>query len=159
MEKESIESGLSYLFAEETLYDLPDEENGNFNFEGQNKKRIVLLFNNPLTEKLTGTEKEIVIRMLAGLKSSLEDIAIMNLAVNGSITFKQIKKKFQINYLTVFDIAPPAIKLNIEAPLYQTIQLENCKLLFCESLIVIDKDKSTKLKFWEQFSQFFTVDK
>jgi len=159
MEKERIESGLSYLFAEETLYDLPDEENGNFNFEGQNKKRIVLLFNNPLTEKLTGTEKEIVIRMLAGLKSSLEDIAIMNLAVNGSITFKQIKKKFQINSLTVFDIAPPAIKLNIETPLYQTIQLENCKLLFCESLIVIDKDKSTKLKFWEQFSQFFTVDK
>lgn len=158
MSNENIETGLSYLFAEETLYDSLDE-NGEIVFEGGNRKKILLLFNNPLTDKISGTEKEILTRLLTASKSSIDEIAVVNIAFSNQVSFRQLHKQFRFDALTAFDVLPATIKLNIEIPLYQTIQLGASKLLFCESLIVIDKNKNTKLKFWDQFSPLFSVKK
>ncbi len=158
MKTENIENGLSYFFADEVLYDLPDEKE-EIVFEGGNKKRILLLFNNSLTEKISGTEKEILTRLLTALKSSIDDIAIVNTAFSNQVSFRQLDKQFKFDSLTAFGVTPTEIKLNIEAPLYQTVHFGASKLLFCESLIVIDKNKDTKLKFWTHFSPLFFAEK
>lgn len=154
-ETDSIAQGLPYLFAGNTLYDL-EEEMQPVPFEGGNKKKILLLYSNPLTEKLSGTEKDIVERMLSGLSSSMEDIAIVNRAVTIHSDFRQLYNQFQFRSIILFGISPREIKLNIDAPLYQTIHFGNGAALCCESLIVIDKDRNIKGKFWKQFIRFFS---
>jgi hypothetical protein len=160
MEKtENINEGIPYLFAEETLYGTEDSDEKNILFEGGNKKGILLLYENSLSEKISGTEKEIMNRMLAGLKSSMEDITLVNVSFAGNISYLQLMKELQFRFLVSFDVAPEKIFLNIEAVKYKTFQFGNCQLLFCDPLVVIDKNKNIKLKFWEQFSPFFSSSK
>lgn len=153
-EKDSIAEGLPYLFAGNTLYDA-GETIQEVPFEGENKKRILLLYSNPLTEKLSGTEKDIVERMISGVKSSMADVAIVNLPVTNRIDFRQLYRQFQFRSIILFGVKPPEIKLNIDTPLYQPVYFGNCVVLCCEPLIMIDKDRNTKEKFWKQFIRLF----
>lgn len=118
-------------------------------FLGNNEKGILIVVNDPTNEFLNQKELEFLMTIIeAGLELTKVDIALVNLA---KYPYAQVLDEMPCNYIISFDDNQKA------NPRYQVINKDKKKMLFAESLDVIEADVAKKKNLWLALKTMFHI--
>ncbi len=129
------------------------EEGRAITYLGDNEKGILILVNDPESEFLNQQDLKFLMTIVkAGLKFTKKDFALVNCAV---FSEKEILKDVPYNYLIDFGINSDSIVGDNQ--LYQLKERENKKLIYSESLKVIEADEQKKRLLWAALKKMFEI--
>ena len=129
----------------------------NFKFLGENKKKVLVLVNQPSAVFLGDAELDLLSRMLGACKMDLGDIAVVNLNNYPASTYNQLVNFFKAKVVLLFDVSPSSLQMPIDFPQYQLQPLAGCTFLSSASLNVIDSVKEEKTKLWNALKRLFNI--
>lgn len=133
------------------------EEKAVFKHLGQNNKKIVLLVSYSDAVFLPDKQLEFLTSILTACRLSLADVAIINSANAGDISYKSLSKELQMQYAILFGVNPSSLSLPVDFPAYQVQAFSNCTYLHSDSLEALAADKELKTKLWLCLKKIFGV--
>jgi hypothetical protein len=128
-----------------------------FKYLGNNKKNILLLMKYPDSVYMPEPALQFVTGVLGACKLSLDDVAIINLAVNPDTTYKEVISFFKSRVVMLFDIEPSSIGLPINFPHFQLQAFTGNTFLYSPSLEEIENNKDLKTKLWYCLKRLFNI--
>lgn len=126
----------------------PAPEPISFEFKGENKKGIAILFQNENDTSLDPADETLLLNILKAVGLSMEDVAIINHSVG-----VDWKDKVKISKVLVFGISQEAY--NHTGELYSIAEKEGRSWLFAHSLTELANDKVLKGKLWKSLQSLF----
>ncbi len=145
-----------------SLYDLNtdkseviSDEAANIVFLGNNAKKIIILVNSTAAIYLPDEELNFLLGILTACKLSMADVALINMAKNPAIQYKDISNQLKAEKIILFGIEPEAIGLPLQFPPYQIQKFNNQVYLSSASLTGLQADKEEKLKLWNCLKKIF----
>ena len=121
---------------------------------GQNLKEILVLVKEQDQNFLNQGDEEFLKKVLLAVNIDLNDIALVNIA-----SLKQEKvddiRKFPHGLRLCFMETIPEALADPRLKLYQNIQDDGKKILWCNQLSVIAADKGLKIKLWQELKLIF----
>ena len=129
----------------------------NFKFLGENKKKVLVLVNQPSAVFLGDAELDLLSRMFGACKMDLGDIAVVNMNNYPASTYNQLVSFFKAKVVLLFDVSPSSLQMPIDFPLYQLQPLAGCTFLSSASLSIIDRVKEEKTKLWNALKRLFNI--
>lgn len=118
-------------------------------FKGDNKKGIVILFENDKNEALEQSDETLLLNILKAVGLSLEDVALLNHHTIGV----DWKGKIEANKVLVFGTSPTAYSISCDT--YAITENESKQWLFSHSLSELANDKQLKAKLWGKLQELF----
>lgn len=147
-----------------SLYDLntnkPEANSAqstNIVFLGNNAKKIIILANSTATIYLPDEDLNFLLGILSACKLSMADVALINMAKNGAVQYKDISDQLNAEKIILFGIEPEIIGLPLQFPHYQIQQFNNQVYLSSVSLTKLMADKEEKLKLWNCLKKIFSL--
>jgi hypothetical protein len=147
-----------------SLVELYDTETENkikqvvpFNVLGNNKKKVIIIVENDETLYLPDTELNFLLGILSACKLTMEDVAILNIKKNKSVSYKSIELELKSEKIILFGVGPIQIELPFEFPHYQIQQYNNQTYVSAAMLLHIQDDKAEKTKLWNCLKQIFSI--
>lgn len=147
-----------------SLIDLKSEENPDekaslkqFYSLGNNRKHILILIENDETLYLPDDQLNFLLGILAACNLSMEDVAIINIKKNNSVTYKSITKELKSEKIFLFGVNPGQIELPLDFPNYQIQQYNNQIYLTAPSLSRFHDNKAEKTNLWICLKQIFAI--
>ncbi len=155
---------LAYLLNDE-IYQLHDSQESHigqnstqeatvpsYDYEGGNKRSILMIFNNPDAPHMDAADKEALLKILAAKKWTMDDIALFNLRDYPSAAFESLKTFFKCGSLILLGPAPTSIGLgNLAA--HTILEQEEVKLLYTYSFADMHQDNDKKRTFWNEIKK------
>ena len=137
----------------------PDEKGPSKQFYslGNNRKRILILVENDETLYLPDDQLNFLMGILAACNLSMEDVAIMNIKKNNSVTYKTLTTELKSEKIFLFGVNPGQIELPLDFPNYQIQQYNNQIYLTAPSLSQFHDNKAEKTKLWICLKQIFAI--
>jgi hypothetical protein len=126
-------------------------------FLGNNNQRIVLLVRDDQAIYLSDASLKFLLGILSACKLSMDDVALVNLSKQKSITHDLIHAQLQAEKILMFDVAPAELKLPLQFPRYQVQRFNNQTFLSAPALTMLEQDKAEKLKLWNSLKQLFGI--
>ena len=102
------------------------------------------------------TEQALLAKIIGATKKSLNDIPVKILRPNDSLSLQQTwdsKKGIDI----IFGVQRDQLMLQCEVHLYYPITVDHRKLLFCDSLTVLNTDGEKKKALWGCLKEHFNI--
>lgn len=118
-------------------------------FKGENKKGIVILYQNPEAKTLAAADESLLLNILKAVGLSLEDVAI----INQSISNQDWKDEIEFTKVLSFGINPTEYGLSGEN--YSIIESNNGTWLSSHTLAELANDKVLKGKLWGKLKEMF----
>ena len=87
----------------------------------------------------------------------MEDVAILNIKKNTSVTYKTVTDELKSEKLLLFGIQPEQIELPVNFPTYQIQQFNNQVYLTAPQLSDFHDNKAEKTKLWICLQQIFNI--
>jgi hypothetical protein len=147
-----------------TLVDLNPTENipvvpivKELNSFGGNKQHIILIVNNPDAAFISDQQLTFLSGILNACKLTLEDIGLVNIASNPSLSYKKITENFTPRIVMMFGISPDSIELPFVMPEFQRQSYNNQVYLSAPSLNDLENNKELKRKLWGVLQQIFSL--
>ena len=126
-------------------------------FLGNNKKDIVIIVDSKEALHLPDDELNFLLGILSACKLTMEDVAVLNIEKNQSITYQSIATFLKANTVLIFGIDCIQIDLPIQFPNYQIQSYNNQVYLTSPPLSIIRNDKAEKTKLWNCLKQIFSI--
>jgi hypothetical protein len=124
---------------------------------GNNKKNILLLMKYPDAVYLPDPALQFLTGILGACQLSLDDVAIINLAVYPNTTFKEVMSFFNSRIIMLFGIEPASIGLPINFPHFQLQAFTGYTFLYSPSLEELENNKELKIKLWSCLKRLFNI--
>lgn len=147
-----------------TLIDLKPEqkheqENGSKGFAtlGNNRRHILIMVESSETLYLPDEQLNFLMGILAACNLTMEDVAILNIKKNKSVTYKNVVAELKSEKVFLFGVSPAEIELPIDFPNYQIQQYNNQVYLTAPTLSQFQDNKVEKMKLWNCLKQIFSI--
>lgn len=147
---------LPYLFNEEVYLIQERPKITHFDYLGENKQGILFIVQNVNGNQNVSNEyKELIIKILSNIKLKMNDIALLNIASNPTVSFDDLKKFFNPQKIVCFGVQ--SIQLGIQDTIPENViySIENIKLLFTRSLAELTNNQEAKLAWWSAMKSIF----
>lgn len=132
-------------------------EESEWNYIGENGKKILLLVNYPEQVQLTNMQFSFINNMLSACKISLQDVVLMNRTQNVKANHKKLIEYFQSKIILLFGIEPDSFGLPLNFPHFQVQNFSNCTFLFIPAIEDLENDKVLKSKLWVCLRRIFGI--
>lgn len=93
-------------------------------------------------------EKQLLSKVLNAIQTPIENVNIVLLETQ-NVSLTQSIRSRTIDTIISFGTKPQQIGFNISVQLYQWAQMEDCKILVCNSLKKVAADKNMKMALWQ----------
>lgn len=127
---------------------------------GNYEKKFVVLVSDENNVHLGDAELELLTGILSACKMNLAHIALINFK-NHVVTFAQLKKDLQPQFIVAFGINALQVELPFSMPDYQVQQYDNCAILTAPSLIqlneIVPAAKAEKSKLWNSLKKMLNL--
>lgn len=124
---------------------------------GNNRKRVLILVQSDETLYLPDDQLNFLLGILSACNLTMEDVAILNIKKNASVTYKTVTDELQSEKLLLFGIQPNQIELPVNFPPYQIQQFNNQVYLTAPQLSDFHENKAEKTKLWICLQQIFNI--
>jgi len=124
---------------------------------GNNKRRILIIVESEGTLFLPDDQLNFLIGILAACNLTMDDVAILNIKKNESVTYKTVANELKSEKVFLFGVVPDEIKLPIDFPNYQIQQYNNQVYLTAPTLSQFQDNKVEKMKLWNCLKQIFSI--
>jgi len=131
-------------------------EQQTFDFQGKNRKHILILTASDKAQYLPEHELKFLISVLKACGLTTEDVVILNLK-NQNADFKGLQSFFQNQTALLFGLEPDSIGLPMNFPQFQLQNFSKCTYLHAPALHEIEKDKALKMKLWGSLKNLFSL--
>ena len=127
-------------------------------FLGDNKRGIVLVVNDATAPFINDEWLDTLTKLLAALKITLADTAIVNLP-NQPVVFTELQQKLAVRHLFLFGVTTEQIQLPFTIPDYQAQNFAGCTILKAPAATLespaktTDSVKAEKRKLWESLKK------
>ena len=145
-----------------SLYDLSTDksevnsaQSTNIVFLGNNANKIIILVNSTTTIYLPDEDLNFLLGILSACKLGMADVALINMAKNPAVQYKDISDQLNAEKIILFGMEPEIIGLPLQFPHYQIQQFNNQVYLSSVSLTELMADKEEKLKLWNCLKKIF----
>lgn len=122
---------------------------------GNNKKRITVAVNSADALYLPDDNLNFLIGILSACKLNLEDISLINISKNPSLSYIEITEKIRAEKIFLLGVDPGKIGLPLQFPNYQIQYFNNQLYLSSVSLTDLQNDKEEKIKLWACLKKIF----
>ena len=126
-----------------------------FTILGNNRSRVAIIVDETANLYLPDEQLNFLLGILSACKLSMEDVAIININKNKTVTYKSIEAELKAEKIILFGVSPAQIGLPLEFPFYQVQQYNNQTYVTADLLQHIEKDKAEKTKLWNCLKQIF----
>ncbi|MEO7767773.1 MAG: hypothetical protein ABIS01_10115 [Ferruginibacter sp.] len=156
---------LQQLF-KHTLADIKTEQKNNeeqsskkatFSILGNNQKHILIITESDETVYLPERELNFLLEILTACRLSMDDVAILNIKKNKSLTYKTVSKELKSEKLFLFGVSPVQIELPLDFPNYQIQLYNNQVYLTVPPLSRFHDNIPEKTKLWNCLKQVFDL--
>jgi hypothetical protein len=134
----------------------PVQEN-TLNTLGNNKKKIAIIVDNNEAVFLPDEEFNFLTGILTACKLTMEDVAIINIQRNNSLTYTKLLNELKAEKIFLFGTTPSQLELPVTFPHYQVQSYNNQVYLSSPSLSILQNDKVEKTKLWLCLKQIFSI--
>jgi hypothetical protein len=124
---------------------------------GNNRKHVLILVQSEDTLYLPDDQLNFLLGILSACSLTMEDVAILNIKKNSSVTYKSVTDELQSEKLLLFGIQPNQIELPVNFPPYQIQQFNNQVYLTAPQLSDFHDNKAEKTKLWNCLQQIFNI--
>jgi hypothetical protein len=124
---------------------------------GNNRRNILVLVECKETLYLPDDELNFLVGILAACNLSMEDVAILNILKNNSVTYKTITHELKSEKIFLFGVNPGQIELPLDFPNYQIQQYNHQVYLTAPPLPHFHENKAEKTKLWNCLKQIFAI--
>ncbi len=124
---------------------------------GNNRRHVLILVESEETLYLPDEQLNFLMGILAACKLTMEDVAILNIKKNKSVTYKAVVNELKSEKVFLFGIAPDKIELPIDFPNYQIQHYNNQVYLTAPTLSQFQDNKVDKMKLWNCLKQIFSI--
>jgi len=135
----------------------PVEKTTGIAFLGNNQKQVTIIANDTTTIYLPDEELNFLMGILNACKLSMADVALVNIAKPGAVTYTKIQEELNAETILLFGVAPAELQLPLQFPHYQIQKFNNQVYLAAPSLTAIAADKAEKTKLWNCLKQIFSI--
>lgn len=119
-----------------------------FDFLGGNNKQILMLVNDAQNSYFSPKSEEMFVKLLAAVKLSMQDIAIVNLN-NISVKWDDIKQKTNPNKVVLWGVKPEFINTDVQKYIFTD------NVLYADALDQINADVELKKQLWPELQKMF----
>lgn len=128
-----------------------------FNVLGNNRCRVIIIIENDETIYLPDIQLNFLLGILSACKLSMDDVAILNIKKNKTVSYKAIEMELKAEKIILFGVSAVQIELPIEFPNYQIQQYNNQTYVSAAPLSHLQNDKAEKTKLWNCLKQLFSI--
>ncbi len=125
---------------------------------GNYKNRIVVYVNDANDIYLNKEDFSFLSGILKACKLHVEHIALINYS-NQILSFAQLKKNMQPEFLLCFGVNALQIELPFTMPDYQVQLYDKCQIITAPSLTALNQSKTDKVKLWTSLQKMFNLEK
>ncbi len=179
---EAEKIALQYLFAEDTLYLIPEKKTLESGIEEEVKAEAILPIKEEvqkpviappvvveevfvpqvnhqvliLVEHLSEADKDLLTKIIAAVKLDLTKVEVLDLATIGKANLRPVLSSRAVKQLVTFGI--PLFTINLEIPLipYQVRTIQGVHFLYADMLSELQNDVPKKKALWGALKQMFT---
>ena len=126
-------------------------------FLGNNEKNILIIVDCKNETHLPDDQLDLLTNLLSACKLSVGDIALLNIASNPPVFYKDCCDFFKSKIVFLFGVEPVSIGLPVSFPQFQIQPFSGLSYLFLPPLNAINDDKVLKSKLWVCFRRIFGV--
>lgn len=145
----------NYLVEDKFYSTLKPLEQGSIAVLGKNLNRVIILVANKEAAFLPDEELNFLLGILSACKLNMDDVGIVNLAKNETLSYTQIINDLKAEKLLLFGVKPDDIKLPLSFPQYQLQRYKEQLYLAAPALSNLQDNKDEKLKLWNCLKQIF----
>ena len=127
-------------------------------FLGNNQKYVTIITADTTTIYLPDEELNFLMGILSACKLSMADVALVNIAKTGAVTYNEIEQELNAGTILLFGVTPLQLQLPLQFPHYQVQKFNNLVYLAAPTLTVIAADKAEKTKLWNCLKQIFLIE-
>jgi hypothetical protein len=124
-------------------------------FLGGNERRVTVVVNSAEVAFLSPANLDFLTKMLAACALTLQDVAIVNIAVEKKFGYQHIKEVLKARNVLLFGVPTSTLKLPFAVPDYQVQSYDDCLYLTAPSLDILEDDTVQKKLLWASFKKFF----
>ncbi len=124
---------------------------------GNNRRRILIMVKSEDTLYLLDEQLNFLMGILAACNLTMDDVAILNIKKNKSVTYKTVANELKSEKVFLFGVAPDEIELPIDFPNYQIQQYNNQVYLTAPTLSQFQDNNVEKKKLWNCLKQIFSI--
>lgn len=124
---------------------------------GTNAQRICILVYDENAIFLQEDQLQFLIGILTACSLSMADIALVNVARQPGINYKDLGAQFEAEKVFMFGLSPQSIELPLAFPDYQVQSYNNQVYLSAPQLSALQTDKAEKLKLWNCLKSIFSI--
>ncbi|HMJ46279.1 MAG TPA: hypothetical protein VK498_03075 [Ferruginibacter sp.] len=124
---------------------------------GSNQKKIAIILISPDAIYLPDDDLNFLLGILSACKLSMADIALVNLSMHSSISYKEVAQQLFAEKVFLFGVGPEVLGLPLQFPHYQVQQYNNQVYLSSVPLTELQNDKAEKTKLWNCLKKIFSL--
>jgi len=126
-------------------------------FLGNNQKQVTIIAADTYTIYLPDEELNFLMGILSACKLSMADVALVNIAKTGAITYSELQQQLNTETMLLFGVTPLELQLPLQFPHYQVQKFNGLVYLAAPALATIAADKVEKTKLWNCLKQIFSI--
>lgn len=124
---------------------------------GNNRRHILILVESEETLYLPDDQLNFLLGILAACNLTMEDVAILNIKKNNSVSYKSLTNELKCEKLFLFGVNPGQIELPLDFPNYQIQPYNHQLYLTAPPLSHFHDNKAEKTKLWNCLKQIFDI--
>lgn len=128
-----------------------------FSTLGNNRSHILIIVESDKTLYLPDEQLNFLLGILAACNLTMEDVAILNINQNKTVTYKSLTNELKSEKVFLFGVNPVQIELPLDFPNYQIQQYNNQTYLTAPTLSQFQDNKAEKTKLWNCLKQIFNI--
>jgi hypothetical protein len=135
----------------------PAKQSPALTFLGNNKKQVVIIVNYPDTLYIPDDKLAFLTSILTACKLNLADIALLNFANSGRVSYKDFFEAVPAKSVIFFGVQPDMLSVPMNFPFFQVQHFDNVNYLSSPPLDKIEMDKTLKGNLWTSLKKIFTL--
>ncbi|MCS7005512.1 MAG: hypothetical protein NZM38_09320 [Cytophagales bacterium] len=161
---------LAFLFHDNPVYVIKEETQKNatstqfsisstlpLQFYGTNKKNILIILEMRTPDFLKTLEFTLLDKILQAVHLTLNEVAIINLTENKSLTWEEIIQAFSPKKIILFGVSPFRLKLRTSFSPNKISFFQNITILATYTLTDLGQDRNKKIALWNALKQLFEI--
>ena len=133
------------------------EKSAGIPFLGNNERQVTIIANDTTSIYLPDEELNFLMGVLSACKLSMADVALVNIAKAGALTYSKIEEELNAGTILLFGVEPAQLQLPLQFPQYQIQKFNNQVYLAAPALTIIAADKAEKTRLWNCLKQIFSI--
>ncbi len=126
-------------------------------FLGGNSKNIAFVVNSNDSKYVNDDQLKFVSGLAKACNISLDDIAIVNIAQQKSISYMHLAEQLSCRKIFSFGVAPSDLNLPFTIPFFQLQAFQEIDYIFCPSLKKLQEDTQAKKQLWASLQKTFKI--